>query len=235
MKYGLQIGLKFNQDGSPKKVSGQYGDCGCESGQPGLSGDPRPARDSGGRGIGPMLHFPPGGQLSCDHYPGAERLCTGCGFLACRPAGRSAYGTGGRLFCQPGGAVEVPEGIHMRFSHVRIDDHDVRICLEPWDPQEETRLRRYRDEVASRLGLWLPGHDTYTYHITLAYMRTIPEGDCCREQERRVSRMDACLKNQDGFFLSSPRIAFMTTCCGLNRSGFPGSDKRRLQQWERNL
>ena len=208
MKYGLQIGLKFNQDGSPKKYPGNT-----------VIADVNPDNPAypvirGLRGIleegelGRCYIFLPEDSYHVTIIRGLNDYVRDAAFWPAELPADLPMEQVDDYFVSRAGTVEVPEKIHMRFSHVRIDDHDVRICLEPWDPQEETRLRRYRDEVASRLGLWLPGHDTYTYHITLAYVRTIPEGDCRREQERRVSRMDACLKNQDGFFLSSPRIAF---------------------------
>lgn len=43
------------------------------------------------------------------------------------------------------------------------------VGLKPVDAAEETRLRGFRDELSTAIGLRKPGHESYTFHLTLAY------------------------------------------------------------------
>jgi hypothetical protein len=61
----------------------------------------------------------------------------------------------------------------MRFR-MRVDHHwpladGIVIGLACDDAAQEQEIRRLRDEIAGRIGLRLPGHDSFGFHITLAY------------------------------------------------------------------
>jgi len=105
-------------------------------------------------------------------------------------------------------SVEAPDAFKMRFKHLLIDDADFRICLEPANYIEDTKLRDYRNKVAQRLGLWLPGHDSYIFHITMAYTLFIPDENRRRLLESYAEEMNMVLKQQDSFMLPRPRLAY---------------------------
>jgi len=105
-------------------------------------------------------------------------------------------------------SVEAPETVHMRFSHVQIDDADLRICLEPADKNEDKKLREYRDNIAEKLNLRLPGHDNYVFHITAAYVKFIPEENRKNMLEKYTEDMNMFLKQQESFELPKPRFAY---------------------------
>lgn len=105
-------------------------------------------------------------------------------------------------------SVETPDYFEMRFKHVQINDEDFRICLEPANSTEEAKLRDYRNKVAQSLGLWLPGHDSYTFHITMAYTMFIPDESRRRLLDSYVEEMNMILKQQDSFKLPRPRFAY---------------------------
>jgi len=96
----------------------------------------------------------------------------------------------------------------MRFSRARINEEDFRIQLLPADANSEAALRHYRDQIAQALSLRLPGHDAYTFHITLAYTLTLPddaERDALAAIEKRINDL---LADQPAFTVDPPHVAF---------------------------
>jgi hypothetical protein len=59
----------------------------------------------------------------------------------------------------------------VRFTSLTIGDY-ITIHLAPENSQAELQLRTYRDLLAEVFGIRHPGHDTYAFHITLAYAVT---------------------------------------------------------------
>jgi len=105
-------------------------------------------------------------------------------------------------------SVPNPGPFAMRFSRARINEEDFRIQLQPADEKSEASLRRYRDLVADALSLRLPGHDAYTFHITLAYTLTLPkesEKDALAAIEMRINDL---LAQQPIFKVDAPHVAF---------------------------
>lgn len=49
------------------------------------------------------------------------------------------------------------------------------IGLEPVDAAEDARLRGFRDQLSTAIGLRKPNHDRYGFHLTLAYWLDRPE------------------------------------------------------------
>ena len=101
-----------------------------------------------------------------------------------------------------------PGPMRMRFGEARITEEDFRISMIPADDAQERVLRQYRDQVADAIGLRLPGHETYTFHITLAYTWRLPD-----EAQQRVindlkARMDTLLAGQPVVELHPPHAAF---------------------------
>lgn len=105
-------------------------------------------------------------------------------------------------------SVEAPDAFQMSFSHLQINNEDFRICLEPANSDEDAKLRDYRNKVAQQLGLWLPGHDSYTFHITMAYTWFIPDESKKLLLDSYVEEMNMVLKQQDSFMLPGPRFAY---------------------------
>ena len=106
------------------------------------------------------------------------------------------------------GRVANPGAMRMRFGEAKINAEDFRISMLPADDAQEQVLRTYRDQVADAVGLRLPGHETYTFHITLAYTWQLPD-----ETQKRVigelkRRMDKLLAKQPVVELHPPHIAY---------------------------
>jgi len=113
-----------------------------------------------------------------------------------------------KWFEQAIASVPNPGPIAMRFEAARITEEDFRIALVPADEAQNAVLRRYRDDVAAALGLYLPGHAGYTFHITLAYTLTLPESDEEHALEAIRAQMGALLCAQGPFSVDPPHAAF---------------------------
>lgn len=105
-------------------------------------------------------------------------------------------------------SVPDPGPMRMRFGEARITEEDFRIGMLPADEEQAEVLRRYRDQVADAVGLRLPGHDTYTYHITLAYTWRLPDEGQKETIACLKKRMDALLSAQGQVELQAPYTAY---------------------------
>lgn len=84
------------------------------------------------------------------------------------------------------------------------------VRLTPENAAEEARICGFRDDCAASVGLaGRPGHDAYTFHITLAYGVAWPDDAAARDLEASLVEADAALKEAlDGIVLGPPEI-----CC----------------------
>ena len=105
-------------------------------------------------------------------------------------------------------SVPNPGPFSMRFSRARINEEDFRIQLQPADEKSEAALRHYRDQVADALQLRLPGHDSYTFHITLAYTLTLPEKAEAGGLAAIEAEINDLLARQPAFLVDAPHVAF---------------------------
>lgn len=105
-------------------------------------------------------------------------------------------------------SVEMPGPIRMKFRGARVNGEDFRVLLSPADDAQQAVLRAFRDKAAEAIGLRLPGHDEYTYHITLAYTRLIPEGAEADRLRALVQDMERYIENQPAFETTPPYMAY---------------------------
>ncbi len=104
--------------------------------------------------------------------------------------------------------VPNPGAMRMRFGEAKISAEDFRIGMLPADDEQERLLRRYRDQVADAVGLRLPGHDAYTFHITLAYTWRLPDESQQEIVNSLKEQMDKLLAAQPMVELHPPHVAF---------------------------
>ena len=105
-------------------------------------------------------------------------------------------------------SIPMPRRLRMRFETVRADETDLRVRLRAADEAQQAELRNYRNQVADALGLRLPEHDAYTYHITLAYTRLIPTGRDAAAVKTLEADMNRLLALEPAFEMAAPYIAF---------------------------
>ena len=106
------------------------------------------------------------------------------------------------------GRVEMLGQIRMKFDRVTISGTAMKAVLVPADGEQADILKNFRDSVANEIGLRLPGHDTYVYHITLAYTRVIPEGDDDIRMKNMISKMNEYVAEQPAFDITPPYMAY---------------------------
>lgn len=98
--------------------------------------------------------------------------------------------------------------IHLRFDQVLFDDADVRIRMLPADQIQQNRLTDYRDQVAEAIGLRLPGHQSYGFHLTLAYMlHKIPQAQQASLRQLKAD-IDQILISRSNVQLDPPYFAY---------------------------
>ncbi|MBE6596416.1 MAG: DUF1868 domain-containing protein [Ruminococcaceae bacterium] len=98
--------------------------------------------------------------------------------------------------------------VRMRFSEMYHGGSALVALLEPYDSDEERKLRGFRNAVAEAIGLFLPKHDEYKYHVSLAYIRIVPEGDDRVRLDDLMGRMNELLRTQSAFETEEPFVAF---------------------------
>lgn len=113
--------------------------------------------------------------------------------------------------------VANPGSIRMRFERARITDEDFRILLVPADAQQDRRLRDYRDAVADAVGLRLPGHDGYTFHMTLAYTWRLPSPAQRAQMEALTEKMDAMLGRCTQVTVDPPHFAYYSDMLSFHK------------------
>lgn len=101
-----------------------------------------------------------------------------------------------------------PGAMRMRFGEAKINEEDFRISMLPADEAQERVLRAYRDQVADTVGLKLPGHEAYTFHITLAYTWHLPDAAQQKVIDHLKTQMDALLASQPVVELHPPHVAY---------------------------
>ena len=105
-------------------------------------------------------------------------------------------------------SADIPGPVRMRFDHVRMSASDVKVVVVPADEGEERKLLRFRDRAADAIGLRLPGHDSYVFHITLAYTRVIPEGEDETRFADLIKEFTEYVSDKGEFYVSAPHVAF---------------------------
>ena len=105
-------------------------------------------------------------------------------------------------------SVKMPERMRMKFHEVVLNSGDIKVCLLPADEEQEKILREYRNAVANAIGLFLPGHDNYRFHITLSYTRVIAEGEDEVRMEKMLAEMNRLIQGQPDVEITAPYMAY---------------------------
>ena len=208
MRYGLQIGLKFDQGGKPLYYPGNTVIADVEKDNPAYDVIHQVHVMLDCEKLAKFFIFLPEDSYHMTVIRGMNDKVREDGFWPPLLDRKDSMKLVDQYFEDRVKQVPVPEEIHMCFDHLSIDDHDVRVCLKPSDEKEDQKLRAYRDAVADALGFRLPGHEEYTYHITVAYMQYIPEQEEKKLVKEKVRLADQFLKEQPEFYLSAPKASF---------------------------
>lgn len=102
---------------------------------------------------------------------------------------------------------------------MKIPGFDVSVVgiglrVEGATPEEEKRMRRLRDRLAETLGFRAPNHDTYGFHISMAYLLRHADGDDGIELNRLLTESSPKVEMQ----IELGRVEF---CTFENMLAFP--------------
>lgn len=102
----------------------------------------------------------------------------------------------------------LPGPVRMKFATVKISASCCTIGLIPADESQAQLLKEFRDRAADEIGLRLPRHDNYRFHISLGYMHYVAEGEDAVKMEALAEKMNAHIANQPEFYTTPPYMAF---------------------------
>lgn len=208
MVYGGQIGKKFERDGSPRRYPGNTVIADVRPGCGAYQVMRRLRSMALEAGFGDSLILLPEDSYHMTVLRGLNDQVRTDGFWPDglpRDASLSAMDA---YVSRAVSSVEMPGSIRMRFQGVRVDDEDFRVLLTPADDAQASELRHFRDAAAAAIGLFLPGHADYTYHITLAYTRLVPQDEQSRRLKALTGEMEAYLTQQPAFETTPPYMAY---------------------------
>lgn len=208
MTYGTQIGMKFHHDGSAVSYPGNTVIADVCPGNPAYDVMVECLKMLEEAKIDNLFIPLPKDSYHMTVIRGVNDLVREEAFWPKALALNSAMEAADAYMANAVGSVKNPGSIRMKFDRVRISAEDFRILLSPADCEQERDLRVYRDAVADAVGLRLPGHDEYTFHITLAYTWRLPEGEQQEIVARLADRMNKLLSAQDHVLVDPPHFAY---------------------------
>lgn len=94
--------------------------------------------------------------------------------------------------------LSFPQRLSMKVDCVGRLEIGLHVLLEPIDNEVERELRNFREGISRTTGIRHPDHETYPFHITLAYMLRYLTVTQQRDLQRFVSRWDATLAESFG-------------------------------------
>lgn len=104
----------------------------------------------------------------------------------------------------------LPGPARMKFHKALPGKGCLIIQVVPADEEQEKILRDFRDRAATEIGLFLPKHDEYKFHISLGYRRILPEGEDAIRFDALIAKMDEYIANQPVFETEPPYMAYFS-------------------------
>lgn len=105
-------------------------------------------------------------------------------------------------------SANIPGPVKMKFDRVVMSASDVKVLVSFADEDHKRTVLEFRDRAADAIGLHLPGHDNYQFHITLAYTRVIPEGEDGEKAKEMIEQFSKYVADKGEFWVSAPHVAF---------------------------
>jgi len=102
----------------------------------------------------------------------------------------------------------LPGPARMKFDSISVSKTCMIVRLQPADEEQNRILRQFRDRGAENVGVFFPKHENYTFHITLAYTRIVPEGAAAEKLEALKEKINAYLATQPEFYTAQPYMAY---------------------------
>jgi len=105
--------------------------------------------------------------------------------------------------------VIAPSRLDMRSRCISVGSAALGVLLEPADQVTTDALHRYREELAIATGVRFPNHDSYRFHITLAYRLSPPTSNTQQQIDAAIQRADIDLDDR-GFEIAQPVLTYFS-------------------------
>jgi phosphoglycolate phosphatase-like HAD superfamily hydrolase len=115
----------------------------------------------------------------------------------------------------------LPGPARMKFYKVLPQTGCLIIQVVPEDDAQEKILRDFRDRAANEIGLFLPKHDEYKFHISLGYRRILPEGADAERFDSMIAKMQAYIQDQPAFSTEQPYMAYYSDMYAFSPERLP--------------
>lgn len=102
----------------------------------------------------------------------------------------------------------LPGPARMKFDRLGISKNCLIVRLVPADDAQDRILRQFRDRGAENVGVFFPKHESYIFHISLAYVRVVPEGEAAERLAALEQKINAFIARQPEFYTAQPYMAF---------------------------
>lgn len=97
----------------------------------------------------------------------------------------------------------------MVFDYIDITNNIIIVRFLPKEEQDALNLKYFRDDVSEKLGLRFPDHDSYRFHISIAYQLWETEEEEGKEISRICNDLNERLKKEPPVFtLAQPEMTY---------------------------
>ena len=115
----------------------------------------------------------------------------------------------------------LPGPARMKFHRMRWGSSCVTVQVIPEDEKQEQILREFRNRAAAEIGFSYPNHEVYTFHISLGYVRIVPQGEEAECFERLLAEMNEYISEQPVFMTEPPYMAYYSNMYAFSHVRVP--------------
>ena len=117
--------------------------------------------------------------------------------------------------------VGLPGPQKMKFYYAHCSKGCLTIRVDTLSEEQEKALRKFRDDCSEEMGCFRPGHEKHHFHISLAYVRVIPEGEAAQRRDKMIADMTAYIENQPVFETAAPYLTFFDDMLFFHHNRIP--------------
>ena len=117
--------------------------------------------------------------------------------------------------------VGLPGPQKMKFYYAHCSKSCLTIRVDTLSEEQEKTLRKFRDECSEEMGCFRPNHDKHHFHISLAYVRVIPEGEAAERRDKMIADMTAYIEKQPVFETAAPYLTFFDDMLYFHHNRIP--------------
>lgn len=117
--------------------------------------------------------------------------------------------------------VPNPGPVRMKFDQLGLGANCAVVRLLPADETEEKKLWDFRDGATQAMGLHTPQYSQYRFHISLGYVRIIPDGEAEARMKALAEKINGYIARQPAFETGVPYMAYFDDMMAFSPSPIP--------------